>query len=441
MSEIKNEVKERVSKVCALSTALLKVRDEFAQANEKYLDELSAFLQEALLAGLKETGEYSPNALARFISYIMGVYIEDTKVLIDLLRRGETPRVRIRCSIPDFWKIIEYIADISREIVNRFTGYKQLSISINKPIDFIYRFAELLNELIKILPQFSEKTRLIWTLSNNVYWYLKEISKPENNIYPNILEKKELLENLGVTVIKQWQRPKYSPEYDIIGYPDYSKALLNYSPDITLLTFDLRYIDTLGGAMCKLIELAYELFSKISNDRYLFKTMFKHVKDFEQEYTEKLKQILSNYLREIRILNDLLKVEIRFEERYSQYRGNIVRKLRNIWYYEDKRCELSYSSYKERGYTLELGFIYFYPPFPPGSIPGSTVDYRWKFYCVFMYDDRYIVTNTLKRFLVFDLLDEIAPLMFARLVMFIPVEGKVRGLEDKDIFILLPRLD
>jgi len=441
VSEIKSEIKERVSKICVLSAALLKVRDEFAQADGKYLDELSTFLQEALLAGLKETGEYSPNALAKFISCIMGVYIEDTKVLIDLLRRGEAPRVRVRCFIPNFWKIIEYIADISREIVNRFTGYKQFSISINKPIDFVYRLVELLNELMKILPQFNEKTRLIWTLANNVYWYLKEVSKPENNIYPNILEKKELLESLGVTVIKQWQKPKYSPEYDIIGYPDYSKALLNHSVDIILLTFDLRYISTLGGAVCKLIELTYELFGKISDKRYLFKTMFKHVKDFELEYTEKLKPILFNYLRETKILNDLLKVCIRFEERDSRYSGNIVRKLRDIWYYEDKRCELSYSSYKEGGYTLELGFIYFYPPFSPGSVPGSTVDYRWKFYCVFVYDDRCIVTTTPRRFLVFDLLDEIAPLMFARLVMFIPVEGKVRGLEDKDIFILLPRLD
>ncbi len=384
LSHIKQEFKKRVSKIYALSTRLFKIWEKCISASNKYFNEVDTFLQEVLLSGLDESGKYLQDALALFYRDIVGIELSDPNLLIRLLNKGKPLKIRINyASRTGIWHPIRCIIDISRKILD-YTGREQVAVNIEKPIDFAEGFVDLIYELVSILPQFNEKTFLIWSLAGNVYWYLIKISESKNTLFTGILEIKDFLYNLGVSLIKFWNKSRYS-KYSIIGYPDYmkSRCLGNLHPHASLKIslFDFTECHTFGGGLCKLVELSYELLHNISS--YPYSKWIENIKDFEYEYVKKLynklaKQDLKHTLSIAGFLK-LSDIKIPLTD---------LRKIRHILLVDRARYD------------------------------GSSTFNRLH---VFEYDNNLIVDNM---FSIVELLENIAALMFLRLVDFVNIENR-----------------
>ncbi|NPA69441.1 MAG: hypothetical protein GXO26_01415 [Crenarchaeota archaeon] len=399
LSEIKQEIKKRVSYIHALAIELLKVQERCAQASNKYFDELDTFLQEALLAGLDDTGKYSENALALLYRDIVGIELANSELLVRLLRRGEQPKVRIiYIPKPEIWRSIKFIEKISKRILD-IVGTEFVSVSINKPIDFAEKFTELINELIRILPQFNNTILFIWSLADNIYWYLSEVSKPENNIYPNLLELKDVLEGLGLKTIRSWNKQKYE-EYKILGYEDYATAICT-EHSLKFSLFNLKECNTLGGSVCKLIELSYELLRNLSSS-HLYTKWFINIKDFEREIVLRLQESIDQTYNI-------------FKPTLPDHREQIVAPLKL-----KLSTDLELSLADLRGIRHRL--------FIDQAREDGSLSFGWAV-ILHWYDNNLIVRHKIP---LFDMLDLIAPFMFLRLIDLIIVMNE-------NAFVLLSR--
>ncbi|ADI31256.1 hypothetical protein [Staphylothermus hellenicus] len=283
-----------VGRLYNITSAIKDYYDEVVRPlNGKNIDELPRDLKVAVLGGLKPDGEYVDNAYAMFIKDFIGLYIEDPKLYVFMLKRGRIPSVKIITSATKFVEFVYLLNGVSGFIISKarnlgliHNSVKSSKTEINQ-LNIEDAITELINTILNLSVGTNSFTTGIWGLRKTTLRYAKKAygKLPEN-----------LLEVLGFSKLVDLKN------YQLWGFPDYVTKCRLYQYEyneygliingLPIVSEYLRKIpglssialNTLGGAICILNEVIWRYIDLLYKD---LNKWYKNSINLEKEYVRK----------------------------------------------------------------------------------------------------------------------------------------------------------
>ena len=318
---------------------ILGIKRDFDDGIDKHLANVNNDLvYRSLIGGLRDDGKFVDNAAAHFIKDMFNVTIEDPKKAVAQLSIGVKPRVKVMVAESDPFKKLDYyilystIGDLSNVLkyITSELGVDCGNCSGNveypkEPSGLVKLFESFINDcLTKLLPQFKDNAcvALAFHTAQLTRRYLEAVSKNSSHELSGLLDRRELVERLGLQEIHNFSEYGMDGEWSLWGYPD----CLTYDNEHGVSCLNMNKLKTIGGAVNKAVILAKAILNKLSN---LGTRWFQIPEELLDGYVN---QTLSNFKLEPYIM-ELLKEHIK-----AHGAGNVT--SIHIYYYSIRLSEL-----------------------------------------------------------------------------------------------------
>lgn len=256
----------------------LGLSERFHKYINKNLDDINdELVYNALLGGLKSDGTFSSNSLAYFVRDFLGITIEDVSLVASQLSYGMKPHVPTRLINRELYDKAQLLRSVVEYASKKLGGCEYKESSSAEPSQIPQVIQDLLDKcILEFLPQYNKCVQLVFHTAQNTYRYLKALSS--SGAFRGLLDDKELIDALGLTEILHMD----ASDFNLWGYPD----CLIYDENTFIRCFDMKNIQTLGGALNRLALLSKRI---LVNMRDVWKKWFNvDVSEIEGNYVKLL---------------------------------------------------------------------------------------------------------------------------------------------------------
>jgi len=273
-----NELGCGACRCLGIINVILGIKGDFDDSIGKHLANVNNDLvYRSLIGGLRDDGKFIDNAAAHFVKDMFNVTIEDPKKAVAQLSIGVKPRVKVMVAESDPFKNLDYyilystIGDLSNVLkyITSELGVDCGNCSGNveypkEPSGLVKLFESFINDcLTKLLPQFKDNAcvALAFHTAQLTWRYLEAVSKNSSHELSGLLDRRELVERLGLQEIYNFSEYGMDGEWSLWGYPD----CLTYDNEHGVSCLNVNKLKTIGGAVNKAVILAKAILNKLSN--------------------------------------------------------------------------------------------------------------------------------------------------------------------------------
>lgn len=273
-----NELGCGACRCLGIINVILGIKRDFDDSIDKHLANVNNDLvYKSLIGGLRDDGKFVDNAAAHFVRDMFNVTIEDPEKAVAQLSIGVKPRVKVKGAESDPFKKLDYyilystIGDLSNVLkyVTSELGVDCGNCSGNveypkEPSGLVKLFESFINDcLTKLLPQFKDNAcvALAFHTAQLTRRYLEAVSKNSSHELSGLLDRRELVERLGLQEIYNFSEYGMDGEWSLWGYSD----CLTYDNEHGVSCLNVNKLKTIGGAVNKAVILAKVILNKLSN--------------------------------------------------------------------------------------------------------------------------------------------------------------------------------
>ena len=273
-----NELGCSACRCLGIINVILGIKRDFDDGIDKYLANVNNDLvYRSLIGGLRDDGKFVDNAAARFVRDMFNVAIEDPEKAVAQLSIGVKPRVKVMVAESDPFMKLDYyilystIGDLSNVLkyITSELGVDCGNCSGNveypkEPNGLVKLFESFINDcLTKLLPQFKDNAcvALAFHTAQLTRRYLEAVSKNNSHELSGLLDRRELVERLGLQEIYNFSEYGMDGEWPLWGYPD----CLTYDNEHGVSCLNVNKLKTIGGAVNKAVILAKAILNELSN--------------------------------------------------------------------------------------------------------------------------------------------------------------------------------
>jgi hypothetical protein len=264
-------------KCLSIIELVLRVRRDFENYVDRSLVDVdNELVYKSLIGGLKDDGTFAENAVANFIKDLFRITIEDPRRAAAFLKIDVKPKVRVvkpepsldeLRSTPDIQVLHDILYSLMEDLGNTLNYIiKGLSIECDKlgtrcqsnieyprePSDLVKLFTSFLNDCaVRFLPQFRDNAcvTIAFHTAQLTRRYLEAVSRSTNHELGGVLDRKDIIELLGLQEILDLKGFGLGEEWSLWGYPD----CLTYDEERGVTCLNMKRLETLGGAINKAV--------------------------------------------------------------------------------------------------------------------------------------------------------------------------------------------
>jgi len=310
-------------KCLSIIELVLRVRRDFENYVDRGLVDVdNELVYKSLIGGLKDDGTFAENAIANFIKDLFRVTIEDPGKTAAFLKIDVKPKVRVvkpepsldeLRSTPDIQVLHDVLYSLMEDLRDALNYIvKRLSIECDKlgtrcqsnieyprePSDLVKLFTSFLNDCaVRFLPQFRDNAcvTMAFHTAQLTRRYLETVSRSTSHELGGVLDRKDIIELLGLQEIMSLKGFGLGEEWSLWGYPD----CLTYDEERGITCLNMKRLETLGGAINKAViinKAILEVLSELNTTKW-FKMSNTYYDDNVNQVLSKVK--LKPYINEL----------------------------------------------------------------------------------------------------------------------------------------------
>ena len=422
-----NELGCGACRCLSIINMILGIKKDFDDGIDKHLANVNNDLvYRSLIGGLRDDGKFVDNAAARFVKDMFNVAIEDPKKAVAQLSIGVKPRVKVMVAESDPFKNLDYyilystignLSNVLKYITNELgvdCGNCGGNVEYPKePSGLVKLFESFINDcLTKLLPQFKDNAcvALAFHTAQLTRRYLEAVSKNNSHELSGLLDKRELVEQLGLQEIHNFSEYGMDREWSLWGYPD----CLTYDNEHGVSCLNVNKLKTIGGAVNKAVTLAkaiLKILNKLSNlGTRWFQIPEEPLDGYVNQTLSNLK--LEPYIMELLKAHQTVYSDGGYTYYYDIYTVNLPELL-------EINKEKDYLKGGTRSRSLEVNYgagLFARRHYYDKSLPLATYNYYYNYLALSIDDDGIVHFGDFAARHVKVFLYDIEPLMFLRIL-------------------------